>query len=395
MSRTTILALLTAAYGFGAAPAHAQNDVVRQIRENESRLEAIRGERTRLESELNRLRGRAHNINTELVNISEQRNTTSRLVNEIDRQIRGLNAQLDTITLDLVLAQDALVEKRSVLDRRLSDIYKRGALWAFQVLLAAESFGDLINRYKYLYLVSRQDRALANEVEELRDRIADQRTQVVAVQSALTRNREDRGRELGRFQQLENQRRQRLRSLQASEAEATRQLENLEQTESETVRLIARLEEVRRTAVVRGTRASVGPMITDADLGRLPWPIQGEVVYGFGSVNMPNGARVQQNGIGIRAPAGTPVRAVAAGSVVLAEPYSTYGPSVWIDHGGVYTLYLYLSQVDVLSGQDVLEGDQVGLSGGQASEWGSHVEFQIRGSNGIALDPANWLSSRH
>ena len=73
-----------------------------------------------------------------------------------------------------MLAQDALDEKHAVLERRLVDIYKRGALYGYQVLLAAESFGDLLSRYKYLYLVSRQDRTLTDEMNRLRNRI-DQR----------------------------------------------------------------------------------------------------------------------------------------------------------------------------------------------------------------------------
>src|SRR5206468_2943944 len=41
-----------------------------------------------------------------------------------------------------------------------------------QVLFTAASFGDLLSRYKYLYLVSRQDRLLANDMSKLQRRIA-------------------------------------------------------------------------------------------------------------------------------------------------------------------------------------------------------------------------------
>ena len=61
------------------------------------------------------------------------------------------------------------------------DIYKRGALYTFQALLAAESFGDLLSRYKYLYLTSRQDRDIVNEVTLLKGRIQDQRNNVLSV----------------------------------------------------------------------------------------------------------------------------------------------------------------------------------------------------------------------
>src|SRR5205814_3610156 len=83
--------------------------------------------------------------------------------------INGLSDQIDRTTVDLLLAQDALEEKRAVLERRLVDIYKRGPLYASQVLLAAETFGDLLSRYKYLFLVSQQDRLLKNDMSKLRN----------------------------------------------------------------------------------------------------------------------------------------------------------------------------------------------------------------------------------
>jgi septal ring factor EnvC (AmiA/AmiB activator) len=39
-------------------------------------------------------------------------------------------------------------------------------------------------------------------------------------------------------------------------------------------------------------------------------------------------------------------------------------------------------------------GEVIGLSGGQNSDEGPHVEFQIRGQGSIALNPENWLESR-
>ena len=142
--------LLLAAFA-PAARAQQRPDVNRQIRDNQERLETIRQERASLEGELQRLRGRIHSISGELDNIEQQKGVTTRIVNELDRQIGSMNAQLDTVTLDLMLAQDALAETRAVLETRLVEIYKRGGLWMFEVMLAAESFGDLVSRYKYLY----------------------------------------------------------------------------------------------------------------------------------------------------------------------------------------------------------------------------------------------------
>jgi peptidoglycan hydrolase CwlO-like protein len=190
--RVLLTASLLAVVAAPAALAQRPN-ITRQIRQNRDRLESIKQERERLETELTRLRSRVHSISGELQNIEQQKGVTSRIVNELDRQIAGMNAQLDTVTLDVMLAQDALAERRAVLDTRLVEIYKRGTLWIFEVLLAAESFGDLMSRYKYLYLVSRQDRALVGQVEDLRDRVSQQRVHLISLHTELSARRGERG----------------------------------------------------------------------------------------------------------------------------------------------------------------------------------------------------------
>src|SRR5438094_7097106 len=166
-----------------------------QLRDNQQRLEAIRRERSEVEQELERLRTQAHSLCDELSNIERQKETTNGIVNELDRQIAGLSDQIDRTTVDLLLAQKPVAEKRAVLERRLVDIYKRGALYAYQVLLAAESFGDLLSRYKYLYLVSRQDRLLANDMSKLQRRIGRQRETLVDARDALARRKTERTQE--------------------------------------------------------------------------------------------------------------------------------------------------------------------------------------------------------
>src|SRR5437660_5389782 len=170
-----------------------------QMRDNQRRLEDIRRERSAVEQELEGLRTQAHSITDELANLEHQKDATNRIVNELDRQIAALSRQIDETTVNLLLAQDALAEKRAVLERRLVDIYKRGPLYTYQVLLAAESFGDLLSRYKYLFLVSRQDRLLTNDMTKLKNRIAPERQVLVDTRDALGRRKTERAQELDRF----------------------------------------------------------------------------------------------------------------------------------------------------------------------------------------------------
>src|SRR5213080_1514289 len=351
-----------------------------QLRDNQRRLEDIRRERTQVEQELERLRTQVHSLSDELANL--------------DRQISGLSVQIDKTTVDLLLAQDALEEKRAVLERRLVDIYKRGPLYAYQVLFTAASFGDLLSRYKYLYLVSRQDRLLANDMSKLQRRIARERQTLVDARDALGRRKNERTDELQRYLALERTREASLAETRRSAREAAERLSQLERDEKGLNDRIAALERARREAEARGA-ATAAASITTADLGQLEWPVDGKIVYQFGTAVGPNNTRIPWHGIGIAAPEGTPVRAIASGSVSLAGPLGTYLTSVLLDHGGgYYSFYGYLSDpAAVAKGERVVKGQIIGHVGGQSSDRGPHLHFEIRGQGGIALDPINWLKT--
>ncbi|HKA59050.1 MAG TPA: peptidoglycan DD-metalloendopeptidase family protein [Gemmatimonadales bacterium] len=374
------------------SPLHAQRPTYhQQMQDNQRRLEDIRRERSEVEQELARLRTQAHSLTDEISNIERQKQSTNRIVNELDRQITGLGGQIDQITVDLLIAQDALLEKRAVLERRLVDIYKRGPLYSWQVMFAAESFGDLLSRYKYLHLVSRQDRLLTNEVDKLRDRVARQRQLLVDSRETLARRRRERTDELGRYVTLEHERETNLRETRRSTRQAQQRLSQLDRDERTLNNRIETLERARREAESRGTVGTTGS-ITTADLGGLDWPVEGSIIYPFGTTTGPNNTRIPRHGIGIKAPVGTAVRAVAPGTVSLAGGLGLYLTSVLIDHGGgYYTVYAYLNDATVTQGDRVIRGQVIGHVGGESSDEGPHLHFEIRGQGGIALDPGNWL----
>lgn len=381
-----------------SALAAQQQTITRQIRSNQSRLDSIRRERADLEDELTTLMARVRSLTGELENIDRQKRVTGRLVNELDRQMVEMNAQVDTVSMTLILAEDAYAETEAILQRRLVEIYKRGTLYTFEALISAASFGDLISRYKYLFLVSQQDRALVGEISNLRDQVGRQRAQLVRIRAAVTENHDERTMELDRFQALERRRQSALRSVQATQRVTETRIDTLALDESRLVDVLAALERARRSAAGADFPASEAT-ITTADLGTLDWPVEGgSVVYDFGTAPGPDNTQITYQGIGISVPAGTEVRAVAAGIVDIAGPFGTYGQTIFLHHGGgIYTGYTNLSFINVRLSQWVEKGAVIGHTGGASSDHGPHLGFQIRqteGGNPIALDPLNWLKRR-
>jgi murein hydrolase activator len=377
-----------------AFPLQAQDD--KELERSRKRLEEIRKERDRLQQQQERLQGQVHDVNDELHNLERQRESTQKIVDEIERQIGGLSGRLDRTSAELILAEDNLAERRAVLERRLVDIYKRGALYTFQALLAAESFGDLLSRYKYLYLTSRQDRALVGDVEKLRNRVVEQRDDLLDVRKQLDRTREEREAEYSKFTELVEARARRLAQLRRTARTTEQRLDELEKDERRLNDLLASLERARRNeAREPGGAAPVRGSITTADIGRLDWPVEGAIVYRFGRDTLPSGGIIRWNGIGIAANSGTPVKAVESGKVRLVGQFGTYGLTVVVEHGnGYYSVYSHLQSAEVQLSASVARGQTIGTVGGENSDYGPHLHFEIRGENQVALNPVDWLRKR-
>lgn len=383
---------LAGALLLGGPPAlAAQQRPPTTLEEGRRRMEEIRRERERLEREQLRLQGQLTDVDAELQNIARQRDATNRLVNEIDRQIALLGAQLEQASTDLVLTQDNLVERRAVLERRLVDIYKRGPLHTTQVLLAAESFGDLLTRYKYLYLTSRQDRSLVQDIEQLNGRVTQTRRDLLQVRDQLDRRRSERESELARYNRLAAEQSRRRTTIRRSTERTQTRLTTLEQDEARLNEVLAALERSRRSAPA----APIAGGLTTADIGRLDWPVEGRIVFQFGRETLPSGGVIRWNGIGIAAPVGTPVQSVAAGRVAVVQQLNTYGLTVVLEHGnGYYSLYMQLETAAVRVGETITKGQVIGTVGGANTDKGPHLHFEIRGENQIALDPLDWLRRR-
>jgi len=126
-----------------------------------------------------------------------------------------------------------------------------------------------------------------------------------------------------------------------------------------------------------------------AEVGGLTWPIPGaplESPFGLRNDPLSNGAGFHP-GADVKASVGTEVHAAAAGRVVRAGDCGGYGNCIVIDHGdSVATLYGHLSQVDVSVGDQVANGDVIGLAGSTGWSTGAHLHFEVR-LRGLPIDP--------
>ena len=212
--------------------------------------------------------------------------------------------------------------------------------------MSSSSFSDLLNRYKYLHNVALFDRMLVREVEDLERALVDQRAALGQETERIGRIRAEKVQELNELERLEQQRHRRLTQYSNRQTQARSTLAQLSTEEEQLRAVITQLENRRRTTEAAAGLASVSTLTT-SDLGRLEWPVEGEILYQFGPQRDGNTTIVRE-GIAIAAQRGTPVAAVDRGIVgsVVARPS---GQTVILDHGGgFYSSYQRLQSVTVL-----------------------------------------------
>jgi septal ring factor EnvC (AmiA/AmiB activator) len=332
-----------------------------------------------------------HDLSEEVETLDREADVTARVMHSLDAQLEAISSEVGTTTSDLVRAQDEITVKQATLRRRLVDIDKRGPLFSFEVLLSARSFGELLARYKYLHLLAVRDQTLVRRVEDLRNQINHQRANLVRFQESIKLNLDEKAEEEDRLKTL---RLEQTRSLAQAKrrAQATdARLQAISRDESRLSNVIASLESARLRAERSSPGVSRAPSTIRKGTGSMDWPVQGAILYSFGRVVNPNNTTVRWNGIGIKAASGTEVHAVAAGKVLVADQFGTYGLTVIVQHpGGDYSVYGSLSKITTQKGAVVTKGQVIGLVGTADPDLPAHLHFELR-PQGHAVDPMDIL----
>jgi murein DD-endopeptidase MepM/ murein hydrolase activator NlpD len=129
--------------------------------------------------------------------------------------------------------------------------------------------------------------------------------------------------------------------------------------------------------------------------GKFLPPVSAPISDVFGTARVFNGnVQSVHQGLDFGVPAGTPVAALNAGTVLLAQMLFFEGNCVVVDHGqGLLTIYMHLSKIEVKEGEHVKRGQEIALSGGTGRATGPHLHVAVRWQ-GVYLDPAILLNLR-
>lgn len=365
---------------------------------------SVKEQQQRRSALLEQLKRQEQSISQSSRQLRETRGTLEKLAQEI----KTLNASIATL-------QSRQKTQEQLLSQQLDAAFRQGQHSGIQLILSGEEsqrrerilayFGYLNQARQESIAHLQQTRTdLAQQKEALGDRLARQ-------QSLLSEQQQQQK----TLEQAQGERQKTLGTLESTLEKDQQQLTELRQNETRLRDKIARAEreararaerEAREAARVRekedkakrsGTRytptdSERSLMARTGGLGRpdgqAVWPIRGQTLHRYGE---PLQGELRWKGLVIGAPEGTEVKAIADGSVLMADWLQGYGLMVVVEHGkGDMSLYGYNQSALVSVGDKVKAGQPIALVGTSGGQSQPALYFEIR-RQGQAVNPLPWL----
>ncbi|MGE8498338.1 MAG: peptidoglycan DD-metalloendopeptidase family protein [Pseudomonas sp.] len=123
-------------------------------------------------------------------------------------------------------------------------------------------------------------------------------------------------------------------------------------------------------------------------------PVNGPLSSPFGLRRFFNGEeRNPHSGLDFAANRGTPIKAPAAGTVILVGDYFFNGKTVFVDHGqGLISMFCHLSEIGVKVGDELARGGVLGKVGATGRATGPHLHWNVS-LNDARVDPAIFIGA--
>jgi len=311
----------------------------------------------------------------------------ARDVHELDEKIATQQAQLDALSLEREKLETALKTQRDALAALLRSAYALGRNEELKLLLEQNDVAAIArvlayNKYFQRARVGRIDQ-LSIDLEQL----AAVQQSIRAKTAELASTRDARTAEAARLETERSSRETLVASLDAKLEEQGTRSAALGKDEKSLGMLLDKLRDV--FADIPKQLAGAEPFASMR--GRLPWPVDGKVIRGFGAADE-SGRR--SSGLLLAAKTGTSVRAVSHGRIAFADWLRGYGLMIIVDHGDGYLSLYGCNETLLKDVGDWVNADEViatsGASGGQKAP-GLYFELRTKGQ---AVDPRGWLRGR-
>ena len=378
-----ILLFSCAGSGAQAAKTETVQEINKLLEDEKNQLEKLKEKIDRREQQLSAIGKKETSLLKTLERLGDRLKLRERELRIYQWNIQINKKQMGTLEQKITEMEGQIKRQQHVLGSRLRALYKEGGLVPVRILFSANGLGEALQRLKYLDSVMAYDtavfRSYESKLQQLKTEkqtLTNVKTNLLTLEKAALSKKEEMEKEKSGKSAF-------LKKVSGEKHYALQARKELMQSSEDLNSLIARLQE----KLVLGK----GLSIVDKK-GRLRLPVPGVLVNKFGRhKDKKYGTYIVNNGVDLKIPAGTPVRAVFDGKVLFTGPLEGYGNLVILGHGDKYhSLYGHLDKINVNTGEIVAEGGILGTSGDTGSLVGPTLYLEMR-HQGKPIEPTGWF----
>jgi peptidoglycan hydrolase CwlO-like protein len=331
--------------------------------DTQSELDAARDKLHEIEGRFDAQRALLERLDDQLAALGDR-------VNEGQIRLQRIRSRLADTEAEIAETRERYDSFNDRLGSRIRDIYMRGSVSGVDVVLGAESFGDLLDRIEYSSTLAQADADLITRVQNLRNAlVARQRSQTRLVEEQQTALADLRSRMAEMNHQFERQQ-SIVSAMQGERADAAALVSRFQDE------LTMSLPAVTTPAA---TTMGAGPFAA------CPVGLPRALTDSFGAPRYGGGFHLHE-GDDIMAPTGTPIYATFDGTAASAGS-ELGGISVIVTGSEGWTLNAHLSRLGQLGA--VQAGDVIGYVGATGDTTTPHDHFEWHPN----VIPTNWPAS--
>lgn len=371
----------------------------KELEAEKEKTSVIEEEKKKVEDTLKNLEGQKADTESYVRQLDQEMAAISSQLEELSGQIADKESEIAVTQEELSAAQEAEVQQYDAMKLRIKYMYEKGDTTFIDLILESKSISQLLNRAEYISQISQYDRQMLDEYAATRQTIADNEAKLESERADLLALQESTQAKHNSVEELLAAKEEQLKSYETQIASAQSQINAYEQDLAAQESKIRQIEEEMQKAEeeARKKAGSSGTSYTVKSLGNTkfiwPCPSSSRITSAFGGRESPTeGASSNHQGIDIGASTGSDIVAAADGVVTIATYSASAGNYVMLSHGGgVSTVYMHCSSLNVSEGQSVTQGQVIAKVGSTGYSTGPHLHFGIR-SGGSYVNPSNYVS---
>lgn len=356
-------------------------DAAESVSSLNSKLSSLEKQKSKIQKELKAIESKKQSTMTKKAALDQQIDVTEKEVDTINDLISALDTKIAAAAEELSAAQAEEQKQTDDFLKRVRIMEEEGSASMLGIILAADSFSDMLTRTELIGSVVEGDKKLVAALAATREELASKKA---VLDAARTEQASAKKNLVAKQNSLESQYKDAnalLKSLNTSAAEYEKAFNEAEKA-------------------MDAARASLQKLLSNSSSskyvgGEFRWPTKAtRITSAYGTRKDPITKKTSMHtGIDIGSGMGTEIYAANSGTVVVAGWSSKgYGNYVVIDHGGgKSTLYAHMSKIKTSKGAKVTKGSVIGLVGSTGYSTGPHLHFEIL-INGKHTNPMNYFN---